>query len=51
MATMIVAVAHAVGVQPDEAERLMGAALAAAGPRERALLEPCAAMSRGCYFD
>ncbi|HET6690148.1 MAG TPA: hypothetical protein VFG74_04715, partial [Miltoncostaeaceae bacterium] len=51
MATMIVAVAHAVGVQPVEAERLMGAALASAGRRERALLEPCAEMTRGFYFD
>ncbi|HMN99650.1 MAG TPA: BTAD domain-containing putative transcriptional regulator [Miltoncostaeaceae bacterium] len=51
MATMIVAVAHAVGVQPQEAERLMGAALASAGRREQALLEPCAEMARGFYFD
>ncbi len=51
MAMMIVAVAHAVGVQPVEAERLMGAALASAGRREQALLEPCAEMARGFYFD
>jgi DNA-binding SARP family transcriptional activator len=51
MATMIVAVAHAVGCRPDEAERLMGAALASAGRRELALLEPAAEMTRGFYFD
>ena len=51
MATMIVAVAHAVGVQPEQAERLMVAALASAGRREQALLEPCAEMARGFYFD
>lgn len=48
---MIVAVAHAIGCQPAEAEALMGAALQGASRRELALLEPCAEMVRGYYFD
>ncbi|MBJ7455798.1 MAG: hypothetical protein JHC74_07045 [Thermoleophilia bacterium] len=51
MAQMIVAVAHAIGCRPDDAERLMETALAAAGRRERALLDPCAEIIRGFYFD
>ena len=48
---MIVAVAHADRRQRAEAEELIGAALAAAGRRELALLDPCAEMVRGFYFD
>jgi ATP/maltotriose-dependent transcriptional regulator MalT/DNA-binding SARP family transcriptional activator len=51
MAQMIVAVAHAIGCRPDDAERLIEASLAAAGRRERALLDPCAEIIRGFYFD
>lgn len=51
MAQMIVAVAHAIGCRPDDAEALMGAALAGAGRRELALLDPCAEIIRGFYFD
>lgn len=51
MAQMIVAVAYAIGCRPDDAEGLIGASLAAAGRRERALLDPCAEIIRGFYFD
>ena len=51
LARMIVAVAYAIGGKRAEAEELIGAALAAAGRRELALLDPCAEMVRGFYFD
>ena len=51
MATMIVAVAHAIGCRPEEADRLMDSALASAGRREQALLVPCAEITRAFYFD
>ena len=51
MATMIVAVAHAIGCRPEEADRLMESALASAGRREQALLVPCAEITRAFYFD
>ncbi len=48
---MIVAVAYAIGCERAEAEELIGAATASAGRRELALLDPCAEMVRGFYFD
>lgn len=51
MAQMIIAVAYAIGCRRDEAETLISSSLAAAGRRERLLLDPCAEIIRGFYFD
>ena len=51
MARMIVAVAHAIACHPDAAEALMTSSLESAGRRERVLLDPCAEIIRGFYFD